>query len=121
MNESAATAWIIERLEIENSKMEEEMGNMDTCEEGSAGDNSGATPSTNKRIVPEAALMGLGLELFHASVLLGSRGNATELTVERTTKGNVMVCVCRLDRTPGDKPNIKHTLSINSCFYSSIG
>lgn len=44
MSESAATAWIIERLEIENTKMEEEMGNMDTCEEESAGGNSGATP-----------------------------------------------------------------------------
>lgn len=42
MSESAATAWIIERLEMENTKMEEEeeeeVGNMDTCEE-----NSGAT------------------------------------------------------------------------------
>lgn len=44
MSESAATAWIIERLEIENTKMEEEMGNMDACEEDSAGGNSGATP-----------------------------------------------------------------------------
>lgn len=44
MSESAATAWIIERLEIENTKMEEEMGNMDTCEEDSAGGNSGAAP-----------------------------------------------------------------------------
>eukprot|EP00903_Cladosiphon_okamuranus_P007137 g6932.t1 len=41
MSESAATAWIIERLEIENTKMEEEMGNMGTCEEDSAGGNSG--------------------------------------------------------------------------------
>eukprot|EP00752_Nemacystus_decipiens_P011018 g9791.t1 len=41
MSESAATAWIIERLEIENTKMEEEMGNIDTCEEDSAGGNSG--------------------------------------------------------------------------------
>ena len=44
MSESAATAWIIERLEIENTKMEEEMGNIDTCEEDSAGGNSGAPP-----------------------------------------------------------------------------
>lgn len=44
MSESTATAWIIERLEIENTKMEEEMGNMDACEEESAGGNSGATP-----------------------------------------------------------------------------
>lgn len=44
MSESAATAWIIERLEVENTKMEEEMGNMDTCEEDSAGGNSGAPP-----------------------------------------------------------------------------
>lgn len=44
MSESAATAWIIERLEIEDTKMEEDMGNMDTCEEDSAGGNSGATP-----------------------------------------------------------------------------
>lgn len=33
MNESAATAWIIERLEMENTKMEEEMGNMAACDE----------------------------------------------------------------------------------------
>lgn len=42
MNESAATAWIIERLEIENTKMEEEMGTMDACEEDSTGGHSGA-------------------------------------------------------------------------------
>lgn len=42
MSENAATAWIIERLEVENTKMEEEMGNIDTCEEDSAGGNSGA-------------------------------------------------------------------------------
>lgn len=46
MSESAATAWIIERLEVENTKMEEEMGAMDTCEEDSAGGNSGAAPVT---------------------------------------------------------------------------
>lgn len=44
MSEGAATAWIIERLEIENTKMEEEMGSMDRCERDSAGENSGATP-----------------------------------------------------------------------------
>lgn len=44
MSESAATAWIVERLEVENTKMEEEMGAMETCEEDSAGGNSGATP-----------------------------------------------------------------------------
>lgn len=47
MSESAATAWIIERLEMENSKMEEEMGNMDTCEDESAGANSGVTIITH--------------------------------------------------------------------------
>lgn len=36
MSESAATAWIIERLEIENSKIEQEVGNLDTSEEQSA-------------------------------------------------------------------------------------
>lgn len=41
MSESAATAWIIDRLEIENTKMEEEMGNMDTCEGDSVGGKSG--------------------------------------------------------------------------------
>lgn len=41
MSESAATAWIIERLETENSKIEEEMGSMETCEEDSTEDNSG--------------------------------------------------------------------------------
>lgn len=46
MSESAATAWIIERLEVENTKMEEEMGTLDACEEDSAGGNSGATPLT---------------------------------------------------------------------------
>lgn len=43
MSESAATSWIIERLEIENTKMEEEMGNMDSCEDGFVGVTSGAT------------------------------------------------------------------------------
>lgn len=46
MSESAATAWIIERLEIENTKMEEDMGNMGACEEESAGGNSGLTKDT---------------------------------------------------------------------------
>lgn len=41
MSESAATAWIIERLEVENTEMEEEMGNLDTCEEDSADGHSG--------------------------------------------------------------------------------
>lgn len=36
MSESTATAWIIERLEIENSKMDEEMGNVNSCEDGFA-------------------------------------------------------------------------------------
>lgn len=33
MSESAATAWIIQRLEMENSKMEEEMGNINACDD----------------------------------------------------------------------------------------
>lgn len=41
MSETAATAWIIEHLEIENTKMEEEMGNMETCEDDFAGIDSG--------------------------------------------------------------------------------
>ncbi|CAM9356733.1 unnamed protein product [Ectocarpus sp. 12 AP-2014] len=41
MSESAATAWIIDRLEIENTKMEEEMGTMESCEEDSNCGNSG--------------------------------------------------------------------------------
>ncbi len=41
MSESAATAWIIERLEVENTKMEVAMSN-DTCDDDSAGGNSGA-------------------------------------------------------------------------------
>ena len=41
MSESDATAWIIDRLEIENTKMEEEMGNMDTSEGDSADGKSG--------------------------------------------------------------------------------
>lgn len=36
MSESTATAWIIERLEVENSKMEEEMENVNSCEDGFA-------------------------------------------------------------------------------------
>ncbi|CAM9328498.1 unnamed protein product, partial [Scytosiphon promiscuus] len=47
MSESAATAWIIERLEVENTKMEQEMGNMDTCEEDSADGNSGVRDEYN--------------------------------------------------------------------------
>lgn len=43
MSESAATAWIIDRLEIENTKMEEEMGTMESCEEDSNGGNSGGS------------------------------------------------------------------------------
>lgn len=50
MSESAATAWIVERLEVENTKMEEEMGAMETCEEDSAGGNSGATPLIQKKL-----------------------------------------------------------------------
>ena len=42
MSESTATEWIIERLHTENSIKEDVMGNMDTCEEDSAGGNSGA-------------------------------------------------------------------------------
>lgn len=41
MSESAATAWIIERLEVENTKMQEEMGNMDTCQDNFDGTISG--------------------------------------------------------------------------------
>lgn len=47
MSESAATAWIIERLEIENTKMEEDMANIGACEEESAGGNSGTTQVTS--------------------------------------------------------------------------
>lgn len=43
MSESAATAWIIDRLEIENTKMEEDMGTMESCEEDSNGGNSGGS------------------------------------------------------------------------------
>ena len=47
MSESAATAWIIDRLEIENTKIEEEMGNMENCEGDSVGGKSGVRcPST---------------------------------------------------------------------------
>lgn len=41
MSETAATAWIIEHLEIENAKMEEEMGSMETCEDDFVGIVSG--------------------------------------------------------------------------------
>ena len=57
MSESAATAWIIDRLEIENTKMEEEMGNMDTCEGDSVGGKSGMesvtpnNPQKKKRVL----------------------------------------------------------------------
>lgn len=51
MSESAATAWIIERLELENNKMEQEMGNMDTCEEDSADENSGVSHFANMELL----------------------------------------------------------------------
>lgn len=53
MSESAATAWIIEHLEIENTKMEEEMGNMETCEDDFGGVGSGTTPFRSSGYHPQ--------------------------------------------------------------------